>query len=134
MQTVELSSCPLATISYSAFSETRATIGPRTTHPCTVHRSDLKTRRIERTNLFLQLLRVVKRLVAKIHVPLERERELALEEQLGRNVVVVEPCEDGLEGIQTPIEGEHMLWSERFTVHRYFGFCWSGCVEGVGGG
>ena len=74
------------------------------THPRTINWPDLETRGVQGAHLFFQLLRIRKRVVAKVHVSLERERKLAVREQFRWRVFVVEPGEYRLEGVQPLVE------------------------------
>ena len=64
-------------------------------------------RRVQRADLFLELLGVRKGVVPQVDVPLERERELPVREELRGCVFVVQPGEDGLERIEPAVEREH---------------------------
>ena len=101
------------------------------THPCAVHWPDLETGGVVAADLLLELFCVRKRVVAQVHVALKRECELAVGEHLCGDVFVVEPGEDGLEGVESPVEGEHDLGGHRL----HFLFVSDShvfCVEGAG--
>lgn len=74
--------------------------------------------------MLLQLVCVRKGVVAKIHVALERKRELAIDEKSRGGWFVVEPVEYGLEGVEALVKGEHRLGRQTVVVYRHLG--WEG--------
>ena len=89
------------------------------TYSCAVHGADLETRGVVGADLLLELFGVRKGVVPQVDIALECERKLAVGEELGRGVFMVEPGEDGLEGVQSPVESEHQIRRCRFNVVCY---------------
>ena len=87
------------------------------TNPCIVHRSDFKTTGIQFFNLLLQVVRVLERIVPKVHIILKSKRELALGEEATRGMVTVEPIEERLERVQPLVKGEHDFWGSGRFIH-----------------
>ena len=77
------------------------------THACAVNGPDLETGGVVAADLFLEFIRVGERVVPQVHISLERECKFAVGKHPCRNVFVVEPRVDGLEGIKSSVECAH---------------------------
>lgn len=80
------SSCPWAT---NTLVRKRASDGTDKVYPCTVHRTNFKSRRIEPANFLLQVLPGMERVESKVGVIGKCERKLAMSEKLDWSVLVV---------------------------------------------
>lgn len=98
-----------------------------------VDRPDLESGRVQGARLFFKLVCCRKRVVSQIDVVLEGERDLAVGEEPTRGVLVVQPFEYGLEGVETAIEDEHELRSWCLCLSgRHLGFVYTSSSRGCG--
>ena len=88
----------------------------RQTYSSGVDRPDLESGRVQGARLLFKLVRCRKGVVSQIDVVLERERDLAMGEEPAGGVLVVQPFEYRLEGVETAIEDEHELRSWRLCL------------------
>jgi hypothetical protein len=80
------------------------------TNPGAVDGADLETGGDEGADLLLEVVERVERVVAEVDIALEGKGKLAMGEELGRGVGLVEPEEERPERIETTVEGQEDVW------------------------
>ena len=78
-----------------------------------IDRSNLKTSRIKLTNLLLELIGIIERVVAKINVLWKSESEFSMSKETCRRLFMVQPLENGFEWVQSAIKHQHHLYDRR---------------------
>lgn len=73
---------------------------------------DLKARRIVLENTVSKIIGRRERVVAQIDITFDCECPFSIRKELAGGLLVVEPGEDGVEGVETAVEDFHGFWRQ----------------------